>query len=163
MPCSHTHTQKCSDSISVWISCLSIFSLSSFFFLFLSSASSFCPPSFSLSLFLPSSLSLSLSLSLSHSSLERCQSWETGIEGKTKLWSEYPKQPYLLQTGPSYATEGFPGGASVKEPACQWRRRKRPGFNPWVGNIPWRRQWQPTSVFSPGESPGQRSLAGYSP
>ena len=52
------------------------------------------------------------------------------------MWSEYPKQPYLLQTGPSYATEGFPGGASVKEPACQWRRHKRHGFNPWVGNNP---------------------------
>ena len=31
---------------------------------------------------------------------------------------------------------------------------RRPGFNPWVGKIPWRRAWQPTSVFLPGESPG---------
>ena len=30
-------------------------------------------------------------------------------------------------------------------------------------NIPWRRAWQPTSVFLPGESHGQRSLVGYSP
>ena len=37
------------------------------------------------------------------------------------------------------------------------------GFNPWVGKIPWRRKWQPTPVFLPGESQGQRSLAGYSP
>ena len=29
----------------------------------------------------------------------------------------------------------------------------RPGFNPWVGKIPWRRTWQPTPVFLPGESP----------
>ena len=29
----------------------------------------------------------------------------------------------------------------------------RPGFNLWVGKIPWRRAWQPTPVFSPGESP----------
>ena len=29
----------------------------------------------------------------------------------------------------------------------------RPGFNPWVGKIPWRRIWQPTSVFFPEESP----------
>ena len=29
----------------------------------------------------------------------------------------------------------------------------RPGFNPWVGKIPWRRAWQPTPVFLPGESP----------
>ena len=33
----------------------------------------------------------------------------------------------------------------------------------WVGKIPWRRAWQPTPVFLPGESHGQRSLAGYSP
>ena len=35
--------------------------------------------------------------------------------------------------------------------------------HPWVGKIPWRRAWQPTPVFLPGESPGRRSLAGYSP
>ena len=40
---------------------------------------------------------------------------------------------------------------------------RRPGVNPWVGTIPWRREWQPTPVFLPGESHGQRSLAGYSP
>ena len=39
----------------------------------------------------------------------------------------------------------------------------RPGSNPWVGKIPWRRQWQPTSVFLPGQFHGQRSLVGYSP
>ena len=33
----------------------------------------------------------------------------------------------------------------------------------WIGKIPWRRAWQPTPVFLPGESHGQRSLAGYSP
>ena len=27
----------------------------------------------------------------------------------------------------------------------------------------WRRKWQPTSIFLPGKSQGQRSLAGYSP
>uniref|UniRef100_A0A8C6DLE2 Uncharacterized protein n=1 Tax=Moschus moschiferus TaxID=68415 RepID=A0A8C6DLE2_MOSMO len=36
-------------------------------------------------------------------------------------------------------------------------------FNPWVGRIPWRRAWQPIPVVLPGESFGQRSLAGYSP
>ena len=40
---------------------------------------------------------------------------------------------------------------------------RRPGFDPWVGKIPWRRAWQPTPVFLPGESPGQRNLVGYSP
>ena len=37
------------------------------------------------------------------------------------------------------------------------------GFDPWIGKIPWRKAWQPTLVFLPGESHGQRSLAGYSP
>ena len=39
----------------------------------------------------------------------------------------------------------------------------RLGFNPWVRKISWRRAWQPTPVFLPGESHGQRSLVGYSP
>ena len=37
------------------------------------------------------------------------------------------------------------------------------GFHPWVGKIPWRREWLPTPVFLSGESHGQRSLADYSP
>ena len=40
---------------------------------------------------------------------------------------------------------------------------KRCGFDPWVRKIPWKRAWQPTAVFLPGKSHGQRSLAGYSP
>ena len=61
---------------------------------------------------------------------------------------------------------GFPGGkepASSKEPACQFRGHKRLGFDPWVGKIPWRRAWQCTPGFLPGESHGQRSVEGYSP
>ena len=58
---------------------------------------------------------------------------------------------------------GFPGGTSGKEPTCQCRRFKRHQFDPWVRKIPWRREWLHTPVFLPGESPGQRSLAGYSP
>ena len=50
-----------------------------------------------------------------------------------------------------------------KEPTCQCRRWKRCRFNPWVRKIPWRKEWQPTPVFLPGESHGQRSLEGYSP
>ena len=50
-----------------------------------------------------------------------------------------------------------------KESACQCRRPRRPGFDPCIEKIPWRRKWQPTPVFLPGESHGQSSLAGYSP
>ena len=49
----------------------------------------------------------------------------------------------------------LPRWLSGKGSTCQCRRR---GFDPWVGKIPWRRKWQPTPVFLPGESPGQRSL-----
>ena len=51
-----------------------------------------------------------------------------------------------------------PKEAHAPAPQCQ-----RPGFDPWVGKIPWRRERQPTPVFFPGESHGLRSLAGYSP
>ena len=54
----------------------------------------------------------------------------------------------------------FPGGAGGKEPACQCRRCKRCGFDPWVGKMPWSRKWQPTAVFLPRKFHGQRSLVG---
>ena len=40
---------------------------------------------------------------------------------------------------------------------------KRHRFNPWVGKIPWRREWQPIPVFLPGKYYGQMSLVDYSP
>ena len=42
----------------------------------------------------------------------------------------------------------------------QWGR---PGFNPWIRKIPWRRKWQPTPVLLPEKFHGRRSLVGYSP
>ena len=39
----------------------------------------------------------------------------------------------------------------------------RPRFDPWIRKIPWRREWQSILIFLPGDSHGQRSLAGYSP
>ena len=54
---------------------------------------------------------------------------------------------------------GCPGGSVVNNPPPSGRH----GFNPWAVKIPWRRKWQPTPVFLPGKSYGQRSLVGYSP
>ena len=51
----------------------------------------------------------------------------------------------------------------VKNPPTCAGRPKRHRFDPWIRKIPWRRAWQPTPVFLPGESHGQKSLAGYSP
>ena len=53
---------------------------------------------------------------------------------------------------------GFPGGANGNRIHLQRRRHSRCGFDPEVGKIPGRRVWQPTLVFLPGESDGQRSL-----
>ena len=52
---------------------------------------------------------------------------------------------------------GLPRCRIGKESACQCRRHRRYGFDPW------RRKWLPISVFLPGESHGQKSLVGYSP
>ena len=49
---------------------------------------------------------------------------------------------------------GLPWRLRGKEPTCQGRRCR---LHPWVGEIPWRKQWQPTAVFLPGKSHGQRS------
>ena len=56
----------------------------------------------------------------------------------------------------------FPGGTSGKEHFFLCRRHERHRFDPWVWKIHWRRPWQLIPVFLPGESHGQRNLAGYS-
>ena len=61
------------------------------------------------------------------------------------------------------ALTGFPGHTSGKEPACQFWRQKTHRFDPWVRKIPWRKAQQPTPVFLPGESHGQKSLVDYRP
>ena len=53
----------------------------------------------------------------------------------------------------------LPGGSDGEESTGN----VGPEFNPWVGETPWRKAWQPTPVFWPGESHGQMSLASYSP
>ena len=50
---------------------------------------------------------------------------------------------------------GFPDGLDGKESACSGRAL---GLDPWIGKIPWRKEWLPTLVFLPGEFCGQRSL-----
>ena len=83
------------------------------------------------------------------------------------LFSEY--MSHRGAAGP-YGSLGFPGGSSGRETPCPGRRyetqvRAAGQDDPLEegGKIPWRRKWEPTPVFLPGESHGQRSLAGYSP
>ena len=69
-----------------------------------------------------------------------------------------PVSPPALDT-PS-PTSGLPRWLGSKESTYQFRRL---GFYPWVGKILWRRKRQPTPIFLPEKSQGQRSLAVYSP
>ena len=56
------------------------------------------------------------------------------------------------------------GGASlVAQTVTNQPAMQETGFDHWVGKIPWRKEWQPTPVFLPGESHGQRSLVCYNP
>ena len=68
-----------------------------------------------------------------------------------------------LAAAAAWVVMALPGRASGKESAYHYRRRKRCRFDPWVGKIPWRRKWQPTPVFLPGELHGQKSQGGCSP
>ena len=86
---------------------------------------------------------------------------ETHIsDHQVMLHSWLCKHPVPLAFAEADLRSCFPWWLSGKESTGQCRR---PGFNPWVRKIPWRRKWQPTLVFLLGESHGQRSLEGYSP
>ena len=58
-----------------------------------------------------------------------------------------------------YLRNGLRWWLSGKEFTCQCRNHR---FDPWVGKIPWRKKGQPTHVFLPGKSHGQRSQGAYS-
>ena len=62
------------------------------------------------------------------------------------------KEPLAVNTD-------FPGGSVVKTLPAKQKR----GFDPWVGKVPWRREWLPIPVFLAAKSHGLRRLAGYSP
>ena len=57
----------------------------------------------------------------------------------------------LLEKCLKFSRLGFPAGTIGKEPACQCMRHKRLWLEPWVGKIHWRRAWQASLVFMPGE------------
>ena len=67
---------------------------------------------------------------------------------------------YFLTEFPCWLSNKKKKQTNKQKTACLCRRRE---FDPWVGKIPWRKVWQPISVFLPVESHGQRSLVGYSP
>ena len=83
----------------------------------------------------------------------------------TKIFN-FNKIQFITYFSLTYCSSGIlqtffsSGGASGKEPDDQHRRSKRCRFDPWIRKIPWRMTWQTTPVFLPGESQGQRGLAG---
>ena len=60
----------------------------------------------------------------------------------------HPSSPFL--TLRDYLSTGLPWWLRQERICLQWGW---PGFSLWVGKIPWRREWLPTPVFCPGESP----------
>ena len=76
------------------------------------------------------------------------------------LDSSFSKINILFHFGGMGGVGWFPVCSDGKKICLQLRR---PGFDPWVRKIPWRREWLPTPVFLSEESLGQRSLADYSP
>ena len=73
----------------------------------------------------------------------------TPFRGSTRLCHQKPEL-------------GFPDISGVKNPPTM-HEMEEISIRSLGGEDPWRRKWQPTPVFLPGESHGQRSLAGYSP
>ena len=73
-----------------------------------------------------------------------------------RFFSTFNKNWVIL----SFYLSELPRWLSGKESACQYRGHR---LNRWVRKIPWSRKWQPTPVFLPGKSQGQRSLVGYHP
>ena len=73
-------------------------------------------------------------------------------------FSAHPVIESLIAIAVEFLRISIPGGRwSIIHLQC-----KIPEFDPWVGKIPWRREWVPTPVFLPGESLGQRGVEDYS-
>ena len=112
--------------------------------------------------------------------LERPWCWErlrVGGEGDNRRWDGWmaslTQWTWVWVNSRSWWWTGRPGvlqSMGSQRVGHDWvtglnwtEQFRRPGFHPWVGKIPWRRKWQPTSVFLPGKSHGRRNLVGYSP
>ena len=88
----------------------------------------------------------------------------TGLRVRVMSLSVTPGSPRPGSEFNSWAVnEQLPRWLDGKGPTCQCRRCRRLRFDPWVRKIPWRKAWQPTPVFLPGDSHGQRRQVGCSP
>ena len=82
------------------------------------------------------------------------------LQEKTDKCTIFAKKVSVYLMMSICAGEGFIGGVYGKQYICQYRRHKRCMFNRWVMKIPWRKAWQPTLLFLPGKSHGQKLVAG---
>ena len=91
------------------------------------------------------------------------EAWHFAVHGvaKSQTWLNWTESPLLPGKSPfsqilgSIMWTGFPCSSVGKESACNagiCLQCTRPGFDLWVGRIPWSRKWQPTPVFLPGKS-----------
>ena len=108
----------------------------------------------------PGSQAFGLGLELHHQ-----LSWASGLQMEDSFLSLHNGEGQFLiihliiKSLDQYLS--FPGGSDGKASVCL--QCGRPRFNPWVREIPWRRNWQRTPVFMPGKFHGWRSLVSYSP
>ena len=97
--------------------------------------------------------------------LEPSRMWELSLCSSPKgpgFWSAAPLASRPLNSHTAHQP-ALPWNTYLLLPWSLRLKPRRPGFDTWVGKIPWRRKWQPTPVFLPGKSYGWRSLVGYSP
>ena len=87
---------------------------------------------------------------------------------KNKVWTQYTGK--IQSSSPLDILNVFWWIGTRASLVAQWLRmhlhcwrHRRCGFDPWVGKISWRRAWQPTPIFLPRKSLGQRRLVAYSP
>ena len=92
--------------------------------------------------------SMDMSLSKVREIVMDREAWYAAVHRVTKSWT-------WLSHWTTLDERGLPWWLGGKESTSQCRRC---GFDSWVRKIPWRRKWQPTPVFLPGKSHGQRSL-----
>ena len=105
-----------------------------------------------------SSISYDFSMQPVSTSISSAGTVRANLEFKIPMWDFLRVKSFLNWS------RGFPCGTSGKEPTLPMQvRLQRCRFDPWVGKISWRRAQQPTPVFLPGESHGQRRLASCSP
>ena len=86
--------------------------------------------------------------------------WKVKVKSLSRVQLLVTPWTEAYQGSPSmgFSRQEYWSGVPLPSPPC-----RKPGFYSWVGKFLWRREWQSTPVFLPGEFHGQRSLVGYSP